>query len=270
MWVSVSGLTPKTMAMRGRTNILKMAAVLLVAVSAVSCTYDEPEIVRTSSDAAYKYACNRFEEHLATHITEAHAILSAEHWASLESDSARYAYEDVHFIFFKLRKLDDGIALVDLKGMSRKITGNGLPFDQQGAVRTLDNLTLTNLGDNTYRAECDFSTPCDYHLPDNAYVEKLEWTILHNAAFSDKSEMLNITDGTGSIQAQGLKIDYQAANLMCEVVCRSRYEWLYNDVWPFYGTVKISARSAVMEAEGADPDRFTVTYLGEKKKQITY
>ncbi|MBO5758698.1 MAG: hypothetical protein J6R31_01475, partial [Rikenellaceae bacterium] len=137
--------------MSGRINILKGAAILLMTVAAVGCTYDEPEIIRTSPDAAYKYACDLFEEHITTHITAAHTILSAEHWASLESDSARYAYEDVHFIPFKLRKLDDGIVLVDLKGVSRKITGNGLPFDQQGAQRTLDSLTLTNLGDNTYR-----------------------------------------------------------------------------------------------------------------------
>ena len=72
------------------------------------------------------------------------------------------------------------------------------------------------------------------------------------------------------LEAQGLKVDYQTANLMCEVVCRSRYEWLYNDVWPFYGTVNINARSAVMEAQGTAPDRFTVTYLSNNKKQISY
>lgn len=256
--------------MSGRLNILKWTAALLMAVSAVGCTYEEPDVAHTTADAAYRYACAMFERHVTTQITAAHAILSAEHWASLESDSARYAYEDVHFIFFKLRKLDDGIALVDLKGMSRKITGNGLPIGEQGAVRKLDSLTLTNIGDNTYRVECNFTTPCDYHLPNNAYVEKLEWTILHNADFSDKSEMLNIVEGAGSIQAQGLKVDYQAANLMCEVVCRSRYEWLYNDVWPFYGTVNINARSAVMEAQGTAPDRFTVTYQSNNKKQISY
>ena len=247
-----------------------MAAVLLMAVSAVGCTYDEPEIVRTSSDAAYKFACGRFEAHLTNHMTKVHTILSAEHWASLESDSARYAYEDVHFIFFKLRKLDDGIALIDLKGMSRKITGNGLPFDQIGASRTFDSLTLTNLGGNTYRAECSFSESCDYHLSDNAQIEKLEWTIYHNAAFSDKTEMLNITEGAGGFQSQGLKVNYRATNLMCEIKCLSRYEAVYNDVSPFYGTVNIEALSAVMEAEGTAPDRFTVTYLSNNKKQITY
>lgn len=249
---------------------MKMAAALLMAVSAVGCTYDEPEIIRTSPDAAYKYACDLFEEHITTHITAAHTILSAEHWASLESDSARYAYEDVHFISFKLRKLDDGIELIDLKGMSRKITGNGLPFDQQGAQRTLDSLTLTNLGDNTYRAEYSFSEPCDYHLPTNNHVEKFEWTIFHNPAFSDKTEMLKITDGAGGFQNRGLKVRYRATNLMCEVVCLSRYEWQYNDVWLFHGSVNIETLSAVMEAEHADPDRFTVTYQSTNKKQITY
>ncbi len=242
----------------------------MVAVSAVGCTYEEPDVAHTTSDAAYKYACALFEKHITTHITTAHAIMSAEHWASLESDSARYAYEDVHFISFKLRKVDDGIALIDLKGMCRKITGNGVPFDQIGAQRTLDSLTLTNLGDNIYRAEYSFSEPCDYHLPNNAHIEKLEWTILHNSSFTSKTEMLNITNGTGSFQNQGLKVRYQATNLMCEVECRSRYEWLYNDVWPFYGTVGINACSAVMEAQGTAPDRFTVTYLSNKKKQITY
>ena len=241
-----------------------------MAVSAVGCTYEEPDIAHTTSDAAYQYACDQFEEHLTSHMTKAHAIMSAEHWASLESDSARYAYEDVHFISFKLRKVDDGIALIDLKGMSRKITGNGVPFDQIGAQRTLDSLTLTNLGDNIYRAEYSFSEPCDYHLPNNAHIEKLEWTILHNSSFTSKTEMLNITNGTGSFQNQGLKVRYQATNLMCEVECLSRYEWLYNDVWPFYGTVGIEALSAVMEAEGTDPDRFTVTFLSNQKKQITY
>lgn len=256
--------------MSGRLNILKWTAALLVAVSAVGCTYEAPDVYRTTPDAAYKYACALFEKHVTTHITTAHAILSAEHWASLESDSARYAYEDVHFISFKLRKVDDGIALIDLKGMSRKITGNGVPFGEQGAVRKLDSLTLTNLGDNTYRVECKLSAPCDYHLPNNAHIEKLEWTIYHNAAFTSATEMLSIVDGAGSIWAQGLKVDYQATNMMCEVECRSRYEWLYNDVWPFYGTVGINACSAVMEAQGTAPDRFTVTYLSNKKKQITY
>jgi hypothetical protein len=41
-------------------------------------------------------------------------------------------------------------------------------------------------------------------------------------------------------------------------------------VWLFYGTVNIEALSAVMEAEHADPDRFTVTYQSTNKKQITY
>ena len=258
------------MAMSSKINYMKWTVALLIAVLAVGCTYDEPDVVRTSSDVAYKYACSRFEAHLTTHMNKVHTILSAEHWASLESDSARYAYEDKHFKYIRIRKADDGIVLIDSKGIHSKITGNGVPFGEQGASRTYNNLTITTLYDNTYSVVCDFSEPSKYNIDDSPHVEKFEWTVYHKADFSTNTEMLNITDGTGGFQDYGLKLRYHATNLMCEVSCWTRYEWQYSRVNPFHGSVSVEALSAVMEAEHADPDRFSVTYQSSVHKQISY
>ena len=250
----------------------KMHKLLIVVATAVmlgGCTYESPEIAQTSPNAAYKYAYSLMESHIHDRVTSIQTILAAEYWASLSTDTERYAFEDAHFLTYKLRDMGNYISLINSNGGTRQITRDSLPITEVGATRQFYNMTLRTIGTNTYEIEC-ITSDCTPEKPYDLFyytysAENIRWKVLYKHDFAKSTELINIVEGQGVYHNKGLTLYYQVDAVMCEVS-----HLIGKHISIFNGDVDVKSSSIVMDAEGTPPDHFTINYSASDNSHMTY